>query len=82
MDLCNNYVIVHNNILEYLFYYIYFLVAVTKCDLANREVDFNVAADYAHDCGIKFIETSAEMKICVKDAFYALVREIRKRVSR
>lgn len=75
------YIILYN-ILGYLFNFIYFLVALTKCDLPNRQVDYNVVANFAYDSRILLVEVSADMQICVKDAFYSLVREIRDAVSR
>jgi len=48
-----------------------------KCDLPTRSVDMQQARNY----GIPFIETSAKTRMGVDDAFYTLVREIRKDVS-
>merc|ERR1711876_83311 len=45
-----------------------------KCDLPTRSVDMQQARNY----GIPFIETSAKTRMGVDDAFYTLVREIRK----
>ena len=45
-----------------------------KCDLPTRSVDMHQARSY----GIPFIETSAKTRMGVDDAFYTLVREIRK----
>lgn len=51
-----------------------------KCDL-QRSVDKNQAQDMAKQYGIPFVETSAKTRLAVDDAFYTLVREIRKDVS-
>ena len=52
-----------------------------KCDLPTRTVDMNNAKEQAKHYGIPFIETSAKTRMGVDDAFYTLVREIRKDVS-
>jgi len=49
-----------------------------KCDLPTRNVDMNQAKEQAKHYGIPFIETSAKTRMGVDDAFYTLVREIRK----
>lgn len=49
-----------------------------KCDLPVRSVIMFEAADVAKNYGIPFIETSAKTRMGVDDAFYTLVREIRK----
>ncbi|XP_035309494.1 GTPase KRas-like isoform X1 [Cricetulus griseus] len=49
-----------------------------KCDLPSRTVDTKQAQDLAGSYGIPFIETSAKTRQRVEDAFYTLVREIRK----
>lgn len=49
-----------------------------KCDLAQRTVTSNEANDLATSYGIPFIETSAKTRQGVEDAFYTLVREIRR----
>jgi len=49
-----------------------------KCDLPTRNVDMNNAREQARHYGIPFIETSAKTRMGVDDAFYTLVREIRK----
>ncbi len=67
-----------------------------KCDLPQRAVEMRVVQDAARSYGIPFvgmlypqilktlwiIETSAKTRMGVDDAFYTLVREIRKHVSR
>ncbi|XP_067408404.1 GTPase KRas-like isoform X1 [Emydura macquarii macquarii] len=49
-----------------------------KCDLPSRMVDTRQAQELAKNFGIPFIETSAKTRQGVEDAFYTLVREIRK----
>lgn len=49
-----------------------------KCDLPARTVNTRQAAELAKNYGIPFIETSAKTRMGVDDAFYTLVREIRK----
>lgn len=51
-----------------------------KCDLPMRMVYMHGAAELAKSYGIPFIETSAKTRMGVDDAFYTLVREIRKDV--
>lgn len=58
-----------------------FLVVGNKCDLPQRGVDMRVVQETAKSYGIPFIETSAKTRMGVDDAFYTLVREIRKYVS-
>lgn len=66
-----------------LYVYIIFLPVVgNKCDLPMRSVDMNQATEVAKNYGIPFIETSAKTRMGVDDAFYTLVREIRKDVSK
>ena len=52
-----------------------------KCDLPTRNVNMSQAREVARSYGIPFIETSAKTRMGVDDAFYTLVREIRKDVS-
>ena len=52
-----------------------------KCDLPTRNVDMGQAKEVAKNYGIPFVETSAKTRMGVDDAFYTLVREIRKDVS-
>ncbi|CDW52060.1 Ras protein let 60 [Trichuris trichiura] len=54
------------------------LVVGNKCDLPQRAVDMRVVQETAKSYGIPFIETSAKTRMGVDDAFYTLVREIRK----
>lgn len=53
-----------------------------KCDLPNRDVDMQQARDVARNYAIPFVETSAKTRMGVDDAFYTLVREIRKHRSK
>jgi len=53
-----------------------------KCDLPLRGVDMRVVQETAKSYGIPFIETSAKTRMGVDDAFYTLVREIRKHKQR
>lgn len=53
-----------------------------KCDLPTRAVDMAQAREAAKNYGIPFVETSAKTRMGVDDAFYTLVREIRKDVLR
>lgn len=52
-----------------------------KCDLPARAVEMNQAQEVAKQYGIPFVDTSAKTRQGVDDAFYTLVREIRKDVS-
>ena len=52
-----------------------------KCDLPTRNMNMEQAKDVAKSYSIPFIETSAKTRMGVDDAFYTLVREIRKDVS-
>ena len=52
-----------------------------KCDLPKRDVSSENARELATSFGIPFIETSAKTRQGVDEAFYTLVREIRKDVS-
>lgn len=49
-----------------------------KCDLPKRDVNTGEATDLAKTYNIPFQETSAKTRQGVDDAFYTLVREIRK----
>ncbi|XP_027203270.1 GTPase ras-like protein 1 [Dermatophagoides pteronyssinus] len=49
-----------------------------KCDLPTRSVYINGAYEVAKNYGIPFVETSAKTRMGVDEAFYSLVREIRK----
>lgn len=52
-----------------------------KCDLQSRAIDVKAASDLAKQYGVPFIETSAKTRQGVDEAFYTLVREIRKDVN-
>ena len=54
------------------------VLAGNKCDLPCRAVYMYGAAEVAKNYGIPFVETSAKTRMGVDDAFYTLVREIRK----
>lgn len=56
-------------------------VVGNKCDLPMRAMETSQAQDMAKQYGIPFVETSAKTRLGVDDAFYTLVREIRKDVS-
>lgn len=49
-----------------------------KCDLTVQTIDMSAAGGLAKSYGIPFVQTSAKTRIGVDDAFYTLVREIRK----
>ena len=53
-----------------------------KCDLPTRNVNLKQAEELAGNLGSPFIETSAKTRMGVDDAFYSLVREIRKKRGR
>ena len=52
-----------------------------KCDLNQHHVSNEDARALAKEFNIPFVETSAKTRLGVDDAFYTLVREIRKDVS-
>jgi len=49
-----------------------------KCDLQTRTVRMSEAREVARQYGVPFVETSAKTRMGVDEAFYTLVREIRK----
>ncbi|XGW30847.1 hypothetical protein V3C99_009648, partial [Haemonchus contortus] len=53
-----------------------------KCDLAQRAVDGRTVSDTARAYGIPMVDTSAKTRMGVDDAFYTLVREIRRHRER
>jgi len=54
------------------------VLVANKYDLTTSCVDMEQARDLARKYGITFIETSANTKMNVDEAFYNLVREIKK----
>jgi len=56
-------------------------VVGNKVDLPSRMVETRQGRVKAESYGIPYIETSAKTRQGVDDAFYTLVREIRKYVS-
>ena len=61
--------------------YCIFSVVGNKVDLQSRSVDTRQAKQVADSYNIPYVETSAKTRQGVDDAFYTLVREIRKFVS-
>ena len=61
--------------------FVSFAVVGNKCDLPHRAIEMRAVQETARQFGIPFIETSAKTRLGVDDAFYTLVREIRKHVS-
>jgi GTPase KRas protein len=56
-----------------------FSILGNKCDLENeREVTSQEGKDLSKSLGCPFLETSAKARINVEEAFYEVVREIRK----
>lgn len=49
-----------------------------KCDLQMRSIDLKEVREVAQNYNIPFVETSAKTRMGVDDAFYTLVREIRR----
>lgn len=49
-----------------------------KVDLPSRQIDPRTAQNFANSVAIPYVETSAKTRQGVDDAFYDLVREIRK----
>ncbi|KYQ93088.1 Ras GTPase [Tieghemostelium lacteum] len=55
------------------------IVVGNKCDLeSERQVTTGEGQDLAKSFGCPFLETSAKIRVNVEEAFYSLVREIRK----
>lgn len=61
--------------------YIIFTVVGNKVDLQTRTVEGKQAKQVSDSYNIPYVETSAKTRQGVDDAFYTLVREIRKFVS-
>lgn len=66
----------------YIFLAFCYLVVGNKVDLPSRAVDSKDAQSFATSVQIPYVETSAKTRQGVDDAFYDLVREIRKFVSK
>ncbi|CAF4505095.1 unnamed protein product [Rotaria socialis] len=49
-----------------------------KIDLPTRTIDLSYAKDFAASLSMPFVQTSAKTRQGVEEAFYTLVREIRK----
>ena len=64
-----------------MFDVIFFPVVGNKVDLQTRTVESKQAKQVADSYNIPYVETSAKTRQGVDDAFYTLVREIRKFVS-
>ena len=60
-----------------------YAVVENKIDLTQRSrvVDANLALSYAKNHHMSYIKTSAKTRQGVDDAFYTLVREVRRWVS-
>ncbi|XP_065072343.1 GTPase HRas [Rhopilema esculentum] len=54
------------------------VLAANKCDLPKREVSSQDARQTAKDFSVPIVETSAKTRQGVEEAFFTLVREIRK----
>ncbi len=52
-----------------------------KIDLPTRTIDLSYAKDFASSLSMPFVQTSAKTRQGVEEAFYTLVREIRKYVN-
>jgi len=57
------------------------LLVGNKVDLPRREVETKDGMEYAKAHNMPYIETSAKTRQGVDDAFYSLVREIKRYVS-
>ena len=81
--LFENYIF--NFFLKYIgpssFLVVFFSVVGNKVDLQSRNVEQKQAKQVAESYNIPYVETSAKTRQGVDDAFYTLVREIRKFVS-
>eukprot|EP01121_Diplochlamys_sp_Union-15-3_P011870 TRINITY_DN3480_c0_g1_i2.p1 TRINITY_DN3480_c0_g1~~TRINITY_DN3480_c0_g1_i2.p1 ORF type:complete len:207 (-),score=41.17 TRINITY_DN3480_c0_g1_i2:47-628(-) len=54
------------------------IILGNKCDLESREVTVQEGQDLAKSVHCPFLETSAKARINVEEAFYEVVREIKK----
>ena len=54
------------------------VIVANKCDLHDHTVDLKIANSQAKRLGVPFVQTSAKTRMGVNDAYYTLVREIRK----
>ncbi len=52
-----------------------------KIDLPTRTIDLSYAKDFAASLSMPFVQTSAKTRQGVEEAFYTLVREIKKYVN-
>lgn len=52
-----------------------------KIDLPTRTIDLSYARDFAASLSMPFVQTSAKTRQGVEEAFYTLVREIKKYVN-
>ncbi len=66
---------------KYIYLSSFVIVVGNKVDLTSRTVDLKDAENIAKEYNIPFVQTSAKTRQGVEDAFYILVREIRKYVS-
>lgn len=57
------------------------LVVGNKIDLPTRTIDLAYARDFAASLSMPFVQTSAKTRQGVEEAFYTLVREIKKYVN-
>ena len=57
------------------------LVVGNKIDLPTRTIELSYAKDFAASLSMPFVQTSAKTRQGVEEAFYTLVREIRKYVT-
>jgi GTPase SAR1 family protein len=57
------------------------LVVGNKIDLPTRTIDLTCAKEFAASLSMPFVQTSAKTRQGVEDAFYTLVREIKKYVN-
>jgi GTPase KRas protein len=58
------------------------LVVGNKIDLPTRTIDLSYAKDFAASLSMPFVQTSAKTRQGVEEAFYTLVREIKKYVNK